>query len=413
MIYLFPDTNFLLHYTFIDEVDWSFAATHLVSVVISPNTYREIDDHKHRFDDNKKQQRAKALNRFLASKVEDENPSLKNGYPLIILPTAALPSLDGALNLEVPDDRYLASVLEYRNRNNSECIVISADIGVAVKCKQIGIPCARPPEHLLLPEREDPLVSQNRNLQAENSRLKNLQPHLKLASVESKNFVELLLTKPRYFSEDDVANSIDNLRQQYPPISGAYFDSPLATSSADIRAKRARRYNEDLQVYFQEMRKFLSNISKPSKYDLIQRLCGIPLLLVNSGTTPAKEVEIFLSVSEPGISIFSEEPEFIPIPTVPTHPDNAAPRDSSEKYDSQFDMPVFDPFKLEWRDEGLNSIALYTKKVSHHDKIELPNPYVVFESVEHMSNFTINYRITADNIVEPFESVLNVKVSLK
>src|ERR1039457_5839405 len=87
MTYLFVDTNVLLHYRRIEEIDWlKLSKSPEVVIVLCPAVIRELDHHKVSHPQNKFRQRAQAIITSLYSRLSGaESDSIRDGVRLKFL----------------------------------------------------------------------------------------------------------------------------------------------------------------------------------------------------------------------------------------------------------------------------------------------------------------------------------------
>src|SRR6266446_2860742 len=169
MTYLFVDTNVLLHYRRLEEIDWlSLSKSKEVVIVLCPAVIRELDRLKVGHPQSKFRRRAQEIIAILHSKHSGVDSELiRASVRLEFL--AEDPSIDFSahkLRLELDDDWLIASILEWRRkRPGDEIRIVSADLGVSIKAKAHGILA-------LAPREADKLAEE---LDADEKRLKKLQ----------------------------------------------------------------------------------------------------------------------------------------------------------------------------------------------------------------------------------------------
>jgi len=116
-LYVFPDTNLLMHFRRIDELDWTAlsGATDIV-VVLAPAVVKELGKHKDQHPSRKLRQRARNLNSWLRELRTRQDRHLKNGVTLEVATKEPTAFLMGDLDPAVNDDRIIANSTRSRAR---------------------------------------------------------------------------------------------------------------------------------------------------------------------------------------------------------------------------------------------------------------------------------------------------------
>jgi hypothetical protein len=95
MLYIFPDTNLLMHFQRIDELDWkALTGTGDIVVVLAPAVVKELGKHKDQHPIKKLRQRARKLNSWLRQMRSNEDKRLKNGVILEVATAEPLEFLE-------------------------------------------------------------------------------------------------------------------------------------------------------------------------------------------------------------------------------------------------------------------------------------------------------------------------------
>ena len=151
------DTNVLIHYQTFDEVDW---ATELglpdVTLIVVPDVLREVDKLKNNPKAPWKQGRAKTVSKKLSLLIEKAD-DLQVGTPLragvelrfiSLSPTATMHKL--GLDIQIVDDRIIASAIDLQNSTGEAVSILTADNGPRLTARLHGLRSLKPPEHLRL-----------------------------------------------------------------------------------------------------------------------------------------------------------------------------------------------------------------------------------------------------------------------
>jgi predicted ribonuclease YlaK len=215
MIYLFIDTNVLLHYRRLEEINWlSLAKSKEAVIVLCPAVIRELDQHKVYHPRNKFRKRAQEIITSLHSRLSGlDSDIIRNGVRLEFI--AEDPSVDfGAYKLrpELPDDWLIASAIDWKQKHSSDEIrIVSADLGISIKAKSQGIPALAPLEADRVADELDADEKRIKELQRELAEIKNSLPRLKLCfwgQPEDQNFVRFQIPPPRRVFESMTSGTV-------------------------------------------------------------------------------------------------------------------------------------------------------------------------------------------------------------
>lgn len=149
-VYLFFDTNILLHFTMFDEVNWcTVLDTKAVCLIVAPIIHHELSDHKDDASNERRQKRARdvirKLDKFLPDTAGHEAP-VRKGVTIRELP---LHPHVGWNNLgllpQQGDDRLIASILEFKDQNpTADVRLISNDGPLRRRARHFGIQAVDP-----------------------------------------------------------------------------------------------------------------------------------------------------------------------------------------------------------------------------------------------------------------------------
>jgi len=189
---LFIDTNVFLHYQGFDQIDWlSLSQTKQVLVVLPPVVFRELNKHKDLNPSQKIRKRAQSVlgrlsNLLKTSLITELRPNVK----IEALPNDPIIDFGShSLRSDLQDDFLLASILEFRAKDlNIDCRLVTADIGLQLKCRSRQILTIDLPDSLRLPEEEDPNEKRAKELEAEIRDLKHQLPSLQLTFENKSKF---------------------------------------------------------------------------------------------------------------------------------------------------------------------------------------------------------------------------------
>jgi hypothetical protein len=185
--YCFLDTNVLLEFQTLDEVDWpAVLGAEEVCLVIAPVVLRELNNHKDAGGKDRLAQRARMILSKLSPWIES---ALAHGAPVEVRANVTLwmipqePILEWTtlgLDASVLDDRLIASILLFTaEKEQSERIVVAShDLLVRAKAMSHSIHVLNPEGHIQLLNNESPERAELARLRAEIEQLKNRIPKL-------------------------------------------------------------------------------------------------------------------------------------------------------------------------------------------------------------------------------------------
>jgi predicted ribonuclease YlaK len=227
MTYLFVDTNVLLHYRRLEEIDWlNLSKSKEAVIVLCLAVVRELDEHKISHHQGKIRKRAQEIIASLHRKLSgEESDVIRDGVQLEFV--AEEPSIDFSehrLRSEIADDWLIASVIELKQKHPTDEIkIVSADLGLSIKAKAQSINVLRPSEADKLADELDEGEKRIKDLQRELAEIKNSLPELKLCfwKSEKQNIFQVQLQQPIPFPEDEANTEMSRIRVKHP-----YFSIP-------------------------------------------------------------------------------------------------------------------------------------------------------------------------------------------
>lgn len=141
---VFPDTNSLLHYPAIDQVNWTrVAGSPSVTLVFAMQVIHELDEKKNHPTLSSRASRTI----HEVQKYRSSGGTLPSGNTVVrIFPYEPRSEEFGlTLNPEVGDDRIVKTVLEYQKRNPEAVVaVFTEDLGMTLKCETHGLQVLKP-----------------------------------------------------------------------------------------------------------------------------------------------------------------------------------------------------------------------------------------------------------------------------
>ncbi len=435
MTLLFIDTNVLLHFRRLEEIDWlDLSKCKEAVIVLCSVVVRELDRHKVNHPQNKFRKRAQEIIAALHprhSRVDSD--TLRSGVRLEFI--AEDPGLDfGAHNLqpELADDWLIASILDWKLKHPSdETKLVSADLGISIKAKAKGISTLEPLEADRLAEELDADEKRIKKLQEELAEIKNAQPDLKLCFGDGQNVTRVKVLSPTAFDANHFEVEMEQIRANHPlyPLSeelkdtvkGGYLSFIKRESFTKLLPQEEiLRYNASLETFYGEYEKYLRAVHEHQNME--RRTIQFEVALENNGSSPAEDVDIHIHFPD-GFQLFDTEDNKIPEP--PEQPDSPqkpgmfrlnidsrtlAAITSSCPPSLRLPGPPSNVSPPSIRRSNSYDVNCHVGSAKHNYRISVAQFLAVFDSYDSVNSFQIDYSILAANIPKPTTGHLSVVV---
>lgn len=394
---IFPDTNILLHYPPIDQIDWpGWCKCKSAKIVLCLQVIDELDGKK---DDLTMGERAKKTIKKI-KEVSSKGGNIKDGV-LLELYSRDLNNIDISV-----DEVIIKQVLDYRSNHQDEDIyIMSEDLGMQLRCGQRI--------KTIEPDKKKRQQSPKSKLQKENIKLKN-----QIAKLQNQApALALILTQP----EEDVTDSPEPFR--VINYNAVYFkdendvireelgrcNAPPAGTSQLVTSMFS---TPDYSKYRQKLSEWVEKYNEAMEE--LARSFDFSLHIKNAGGLPADNVIVNIKLPKIFQFIECENEHYGKIPTIPQKPEPpkqglAAMMDISSlsrinSFDN-FRMPmpnVHGPWIEFTEDNDSIFMEITISKLKHH-------LYKSFKctagllSLEHAGAFELEYVIMADNMPQKIE----------
>jgi len=406
---LFPDTNIFVHYSPIEN--WSFAVELPVAITICLSTINELDKVKYSASSNAAKRRVQAI----VKKFGKTGPLVFNKilFEFYIPPDLTSISAAQLLDKDDNDDILIASVISYQqNHPGKKVSIVSADLGMQLKCKTRDIQVIIPDEKYLI-EEDDAAQKEIKKLATELNHLKNLQPKLNLSFDNGKSFIHFDMHEPWKTMEDEIQQEMLLIKEKHPlekPDEKKENQSLLNFSFYPKTPEKVDKYNAAMETFYWDYEIYLR---QRMDFDYKQKLTLVlNIELCNEGTTPAKDGHIYLHF--PNGFTLVEEKDYYGKGIEPRPPDPAsfemAPYDLSHLLGANYfpNLPDinFGGFSI----EETNSYDVNDQftTINHHFCRPIRPLYVLFDTFEAAQSFEISYEVTAANIADKLTGTLSV-----
>jgi hypothetical protein len=453
---VFPDTMVYLHYRPVDQIDWGevlgAASSDDVVIVIPGVTMREIDKHKNNTP--RLRTRAQRVGAQFEEWLSPSGPPLRPDLRVEAVLTA--PQVDWralGLDRDSNDDVLVASALDFqRVHGDVRVVLITQDSYPRLQARRLGLDVVALPDELRLPPEEDQLERENRELRRELQRMQAVRPvlNLRFAHGVGKTF-RATIRELRPLTDNQLAKKLKEVEIRHPPAqaftagvsadptTGTETDaaelvrSQLQTTLAAMRAfqdgpsaNELARYERERTEYLAEYVEYLSE-ARAYERDRARRFV-LDLELVNTGSTPALDIDVRLHVPD-GVEVAESdelEPPEEPEPPTPPRTTMELLRDSMSSTLNFASLhppvsPMFDAGRaigptpnvspLRIRETNSYDIQLHVRAVKHTLSVGLPPIHIVVPDGAEIVPFQVTYSLHAANLVEPVTGELNIVLS--
>ena len=291
---LFPDTNILLHYKPLRDIDWvACAGAANVKLVICLQVIKELDSKK---DDARLSDRARRVIKELQGFVIGAAELRPHVSLEIYNEEIRFSSFPDTMSADSADDRIVFQVPQYASARPDETVsVVTEDLGMELRCRASSVSVVRLDDSLRLPEPTSELVKRNKQMASELDSLKKQKPAL--AALIAGNTtdtpaqrLDVVLERPTlYVAEQIVADLKTKNPHMHPPSAGPDYRLDLNA----IPVSEYTRYNRELDEYFAA---FPAQIEKINGFlDDKARSIRFTLWLTNDGNTPGDDIDLVLT----------------------------------------------------------------------------------------------------------------------
>lgn len=446
---VFPDTNCLLHYPCIQEIDWRLLCdAEVVRLILSRQVIAELD-----------QKKSHPTLRDRADRIIKEIRGLrKKGGQVRDHVTIEVYSKDISvsdyppdLNHDSQDDRIVCHVLAFAKECDPVPVaVVTEDLGMELRCETFNVVVIEPGRESRLPNPTTELDKKYTKAVQELQSLQNMLPRIEIAigsdedQFEAPCRVALLDPGPE---PDNIESMIAGKRRELtitrpippkPPLekSESAIEMKSLIRTADLYAlgqsfskisdEEYSRYERDLESYLVKYRCYLD-------YELRwhqdrSRAFRFWLKFVNNGNAPATDLHISLQFN-PVLQalVYNRErvghlSKAVKEPETPTRPrrlndlsafgasfggmrlPDLSPRHATP------DFGYYPDVELSGKSASGFILQFSSSKLSHHKPIVVGPIVGIFKKLQMVKPFQIEATITADNIPTANQKKLNILI---
>jgi|GEM_PF-3213664 len=294
------DTNLFLHYKRPDQLDWSGLQSNNVELVVLAVVIRELEKAKNFGSSARLKTRAAETITWL-SKLMDEGFEVELQKGLWLRFEINEPAVDFAeqnLIRELQDDVLIGGLLSLAKTAPGPWMA-TADLGVKAKARQRGFKVFAPIEADKLAEEPDPKEKELLDLRRENQQYRNRQPRLKVAFSTRETRLKV---RPLISNTSSETASLDEVKRLHPLLNSStsatnsLFHSNVMDAINGMSESRRRRYNDELEQYYEKYEKYWKRILKLRQMERCR--VELPIILLNEGTAPATDIDVSLTFAQ-------------------------------------------------------------------------------------------------------------------
>lgn len=296
---LFLDTNCLLHYPPLSQIDWrKLAGAKTVKLCICMIVAHELDKKK---NDPLLRDRANGAIKEL-SRMNRAKGAVRDNVTLeILVGELRREDFPHGYSPDSSDDAILVHALQYGDEHVEEKIaIVSEDLGMEVKCVAHGFAILRPDTIAgRLPNPADAKTKEHRQALAELERLKNKLPNLRvLVSMPKKPppSSALRFEPPAQLPFRDIDSEVGAAEAKRRVYSGR----TKGEITGRVPHEEYIRYDSEFDQYVADFRAYLLKVNQQAEHRA-RSFCAM-FSLENTGGAPAEDVDVDLNFP-PGITI--------------------------------------------------------------------------------------------------------------
>ena len=451
MKFVFIDTNTYVHYRFFDEIDWpSIVEAEQVQIVVTQTIVGELDKLKYTAPSAKDRQRVKKVIKKLydfQSKATKTKAGLiatiNNNTGIEFQIFSSIPDrvfTQYTLDQSSYDDKIIASVLTYEKPSEEDQIIlVTADLGFSLKANHLAIETIALPDRYQLEPELSQLEKRIKHLEKENLEFRNRLPKIKLLYKDGEPILKKFYESPISKDGLDSAEFLENLKSKYPkldpPKQDTYSSSidnaitsirgAYGSTTPSILPREIDSYNKTLDHFYRELVDYYSDEIDFLNYK--NRSILVQLKIINEGTCPAEDIDVHLHFPD-GFELYDFETLPIEIPEEPKPPQKPQPQTMSDRMQvvlptRSIDMSSLTPppsltsisppsnvSSPNIQRSNSYDVTLHVQSLKHGMSEEVEPMIVVFDSIEAISSFKIEYRLMAANLPRPVTGALHVVV---
>lgn len=443
---VFLDTNVYLHYQLFDQINWlEVLKAEDITIIVPPVIIRELNKHKDSHSRPRVKKRADVILKKLFTLFDaDSKVLLRDGIEILLEDRDPLIDFDThQLNRDVQDDVLIGNIIMCRTEvPETEIVLVTSDFGLTLsaKARRQGIATFKIPDNFKIPDEPNPEQQRIKELEKEIRELQLRIPQLSLMFEDGSNYANFTVSPPFELTADEIEDKLKTVRDRYPkmdkqpkpPAEGGKENNSTLTGIAaaiaamqlnHISSKAIAEYNEELENFYREYEQFLQDDVLYSNF--MRRTIKLAILLVNDGTAPAEDIDIFMHFPD-GFRLFDED-NFPNRPTEPQPP--SKPKSTLEMFGSMRESLIVPSYlsnltpyhagsisppsnvsSMNIRRTNSYDVDFHVRRLKHQMQEPADILYVVFDSFEEVKSFQIDYKILAADVPNEIDGSLHVVI---
>jgi hypothetical protein len=443
---VFPDTNVLVQCKPLGELDWSeIGAYSRITLILARPVIGEIDQQKG--GTGRLAKRARAANGLLRRLLDQDSvdiPVKKKGMKVTLQSgdhLRASDALDDQLDYTTADDKLVGTVHKYVFDNPSHDVVfLSHDTGPLMTAKRLSVPFQRVPDDWLLSPEADEEQKQIKVLQDQISRYEDQLPKCQIEFIGTPWVFKI--PSYRALTENQITTLIRKVENKYPRETIFETQAPQRTHYDLVLTSIGKRFvpvsAKEISDYEDSYTQWLELITEAFRtlnqtFDAVSALPWIEIGLTNSGSTPAKNVEVRAEVAGGKFCFFApskemekqlEEPPRLPLPPQPPKGRwvelfglSSLLIDAPERYPLNLDFmrprAARDANKFYWKDgrpdKPVAQVSRECKEWRHQDDQQIVRLRLVAGQSAELLAGAIRVTIRATNLSQPVQATQPVR----
>ncbi len=421
-MHLFLDTNSLLHYPPIKDLDWkAVCGCASVRLVLCLQVIHELDEKKNdpRFGD----RASRAIKEIKA--IRSTGGSVRDGVTLEVFNyEIRAADFSTTLSYDSKDDRIVHSAKKYLEQNpGARVAVYTEDMGMSLRCEANGLAVVEPDPKQRLESPQDELAKKYRQAINELNSLKNRTPAFLIRVVpadadlnDAKNEYEL----SQSWKPVAVQAELAKVRRAHPrhDAPSEHPSHPVALALTPlIMQEDWERYDRELEKFYASYEAYLHRLNDWGEMNT--RTICFDLWLGNIGKSPAEDVDLLLLLPPLLKSVAESRSDAAMLfqhPEPPQPPKKPRPRLPFDARDYLGLMSPITPLtaqierllaereqdKVEVHPTSENGFVIHAKlgRLKHGQTNRLGTFYSVFGDWSEVGSFQAEYTISTSEIPE-------------
>lgn len=414
-LWLFPDTNSLLHYPPVGDVDWrAVCGCKFVHLMLCLPVIHELDEKK---DDSRLGDRARRIIKELKG-ITAAGGVVRDGVVLEIFNyELRREEFPGTLSYDSSDDRIVHAVKGYGSLNPEAAVAVySEDMGMSLRCQAHGVKVIEPDEASRWESPQTEFDKKYKTAITELNALKNAVPAVECV-VSEENATAPRKQKLAFAIRPKVGGrDVDAEFEEYRKAGHVVlfevtdFTSSGQTTSLPPQHDAVAGYNAAAERHLAEYHTWLTTRSLLET--LHAHAVTVTVWLTNSGMTPADDIDLTIEVSDMVALVYeagSETAKTYALPDPPSPPVRPKqlfsdiPRRGDRMGASTSGPMDLDlilqsrPHVEKLKDTSTYRITYSSKRVKHNEHERVGTFVFVLKPTE-VRPFDLHVRITAANV---------------